>query len=558
MGRKKRIECAGAIYHVCSHAKEGTNLFQDDTDRHNFLQILGELCVRFQIGIFGYVLMPDHYHMLLKTVQPNLSKAMQWLGTSYTKKFNAWHNLTGRLFHGRFKSFLIADESYLFELSIYIHGNPLRHQITDNLEKYTWSSYPVYAGLAQPEKWLDAHTILSRFKKSKEHQAYQKAVVLNMEQTSHIWDNLKNGICYGSEKSAAKIIGAYNSRQNVAPLPHPSALELKIEDVCRHSMSILKLNYGNATIDPLKPNQTRDCRDLIVYYLYENCPFSITQISAQFKVTPSAISHRIKYIKKRIPKDRKYSQVYNRLRVKMNSLRQNESQITLYPSEENEKIQSLAPTQESNLKPDESKKPKKQGAKALKMKERLIQSTLYCLQNFGYHGTTISKIIEHAGVSKGAWQYHYKNKKELIVDAARYRYSLAINLSLEMNVIQKEQFSNKEEVLHELIEFMWENFYQGWHRDVWLEILVACRTDDELREELSPVVQDFFLSLSQIWHQHFTLEINAPGSIDALMNLLLYTLRGMATHSVVDGNSEYFKSLRKFLVESFVPLVNLA
>ena len=99
----------------------------------------------FEIEVYAYVLMNNHYHLLLKTNKPNISKGMQWFGTTYTRRYNVKHKRNGHLFQRRFKNFLVENDEYLMLLSCYIHRNPLRAGIVRRLVDYPWSSYPVYA-----------------------------------------------------------------------------------------------------------------------------------------------------------------------------------------------------------------------------------------------------------------------------------------------------------------------------------------------------------------------------------------------------------------------------
>jgi len=89
--------------------------------------------------------MGNHYHLLLKTIEPNLSKIMQWVGFTYTRRFNIRHEQIGHLFQGRFKSIIVENEAYLLQLLLYIHRNTLWAGIVDRLADYTWSSYKAYA-----------------------------------------------------------------------------------------------------------------------------------------------------------------------------------------------------------------------------------------------------------------------------------------------------------------------------------------------------------------------------------------------------------------------------
>jgi REP element-mobilizing transposase RayT len=111
MARQWRIEYPGTIYHVLSRGNAGQDIFHTDEDRRLFLALLDELVERFNIEAHAYVLMGNHYHLLLKTNEANLSRAMQWFGTSYTRKFNLKNCTGGHLFQGRFKSIIVENVS---------------------------------------------------------------------------------------------------------------------------------------------------------------------------------------------------------------------------------------------------------------------------------------------------------------------------------------------------------------------------------------------------------------------------------------------------------------
>jgi len=163
MARPWRIEYEGAYYHVLSRGNEGRDIFNDDKDRTLFIDTLGEVSDRFSVDIFAFVLISNHYHLLLRTNHANLSKAMQWLGVTYTRRFNNRHCRSGHLFQGRFKSIVVENDAYVVELSCYIHRNPLRAGIVKRLIDYKWSTYPVYAYGRKASDWLKTDLILSFF-----------------------------------------------------------------------------------------------------------------------------------------------------------------------------------------------------------------------------------------------------------------------------------------------------------------------------------------------------------------------------------------------------------
>ncbi|MHC4309773.1 MAG: transposase, partial [Planctomycetota bacterium] len=93
-----RIEYEGALYHLLSRGNAGSDIFVDDKDRSRFLDAVGEMSERFDIDIFAYVLMDNHYHLLVRTRRANLKKAMHWFGTTYIQRFNGRHFRGGHLF----------------------------------------------------------------------------------------------------------------------------------------------------------------------------------------------------------------------------------------------------------------------------------------------------------------------------------------------------------------------------------------------------------------------------------------------------------------------------
>ena len=166
MPRKPRVEYAGAVYHVMSRGDRGEAIFRDDADREMFLAAVGEACARTGWRVHAYVLMENHYHLLLETPEPNLVVGMQWLQGTYSKRFNARHRLWGHVFQGRYKAIPVdPDGEYFSTVADYIHLNPVRVRGYDfarrRLGEYRWSSFPAYAeGVRKPE-WLRRERVLA-------------------------------------------------------------------------------------------------------------------------------------------------------------------------------------------------------------------------------------------------------------------------------------------------------------------------------------------------------------------------------------------------------------
>jgi REP element-mobilizing transposase RayT len=128
MARPIRIQYPGAVYHVMARGNQGGEVFHDAPDRQTFLASLGEACAKTGWRIYAYVLMANHYHLLVETPEPNLVEGMKWLQGTYTQRFNHRHKVRGHLFQGRYKAIPVdGQEGNYFEVvSTYIHLNPAR------------------------------------------------------------------------------------------------------------------------------------------------------------------------------------------------------------------------------------------------------------------------------------------------------------------------------------------------------------------------------------------------------------------------------------------------
>ena len=160
MPRAPRIEYPGAIYHVMNRGDHLEPIFQGDPDRQLFLKTLAESSQSSGWWIHSFVLMKNHYHLLLETPRGNLSSGMKWLNATYTARYNSRHKTRGHLFQGRYKALLVDGQSdnYLLTVSDYIHMNPVRIGKAKTLQQLLqdpWNSAGILA--APPKKhppWL--------------------------------------------------------------------------------------------------------------------------------------------------------------------------------------------------------------------------------------------------------------------------------------------------------------------------------------------------------------------------------------------------------------------
>lgn len=172
MARSIRIEYPGAFYHVMARGNLRSRIFFDDEDRQWFLEALGKACVMTGWRVHAWVLLSNHYHLAVETPEANLSKGMQWLQNSLTRRFNVRHRRWGRVFGDRYKAIITEGHHgyYYQSLVDYLHLNPVRARIVriDNGQSvldYPWSS--VAAGFALPPgrrpAWLAADSVFAEF-----------------------------------------------------------------------------------------------------------------------------------------------------------------------------------------------------------------------------------------------------------------------------------------------------------------------------------------------------------------------------------------------------------
>ena len=190
MARPLRLEYAGALYHATSRGDRQEDIYFDDDDRIAWLKILDGVCGRFNWVVHAYCQMTNHYHLLVETVDGNLSRGMRQLNGQYTQRFNRRHGMVGHLFQGRYKAIVVQKETYLLELTRYVVLNPIRARMVRRLENWPWSSYRAVAGLDESPQWLDTDWLLSQFgkRRKKAIERYRKFILEGRKVSSPLKD----------------------------------------------------------------------------------------------------------------------------------------------------------------------------------------------------------------------------------------------------------------------------------------------------------------------------------------------------------------------------------
>jgi len=170
MPRQPRLDAPGLLQHVMARGIERREIFKDDKDRKSFLDRLAVILEETQTQCYAWSLIPNHFHLLLRTGLTPLSKVMRRLMTGYAVTFNKRHKRSGHLFQNRYKSIVCEEDPYLLELIRYIHLNPLRAGVVKDLmelDKYPWCGHSAILGkrknplIPQPPKQPNRFTPLN-------------------------------------------------------------------------------------------------------------------------------------------------------------------------------------------------------------------------------------------------------------------------------------------------------------------------------------------------------------------------------------------------------------
>jgi len=305
VARPLRIERAGGWYHLTARGNERRPIFRDDRDRRHFCELLGELGERFDLGVLAYVLMDNHYHLLVETRRANLSQAMHWLQVSYTVWFNRRHERVGHLFQGRYTARVLEPEAWGLSVSQYVHLNPVRlsglglgkqeraaqrlgadappkatevQERLRRLRQYRWSSYRTYAGLEPGPAWLVCRRVLERIGRGDEHeqrQHYREYVEQAVREglPASPWESLTARIALGS----AAFVAALRSRLSGDVKEQPSWRALCPRPGWEDVVAALERVRGERWIE-FRDRHGDWGRDLALYMARRRCGMTLKEL----------------------------------------------------------------------------------------------------------------------------------------------------------------------------------------------------------------------------------------------------------------------------------------
>jgi putative transposase len=199
MTRPLRLEHHDAFWHIHQRGNERRDIFLDDADRIKFLTLLGVTCEKYRWRLLTYVLMTNHYHLVIQTPDLTLSSGMHWLDQTYAQFFNRRHERVGHLFQGRFTSHLIQKGPHLNEVLRYVVLNPVRAAMVDDPADYRWSAHRSLMGRAPSPDFLDDSWVLALDPDPVTARGiYTSHVAERIANPRSVWDELQGQIYLGS------------------------------------------------------------------------------------------------------------------------------------------------------------------------------------------------------------------------------------------------------------------------------------------------------------------------------------------------------------------------
>jgi putative transposase len=315
MPRRARIDAAGALHHVIARGIERCRIFRDEADYEDFLRRLGKLLQETETRCYAWALIPNHFHLLLKTGTIPIATIMRRLLTGYAAGFNRRHRRSGHLFQNRYKSILCQEDAYLTELVRYIHLNPLRAKLVkdvDTLDSYPYSGHSVLMGKRIIE-WQSTNSVLALFDNRpaparKKYHAFVAEGVIQGRRPELIggglirsaggWSGVqelrKAGVF---QKSDERILGdgdfvesvLAESEEKMASRYAMKTKGVDLDRLQRAVSAVTDISF-EALIGPSKNRKVVRARILVCYWAVRELGYTVTEVARHLKISLPTVS----------------------------------------------------------------------------------------------------------------------------------------------------------------------------------------------------------------------------------------------------------------------------
>jgi REP element-mobilizing transposase RayT len=293
MARPLRLDHPGAIWHVTSRGNERREIYRTDDDRQSFLALLAESVVKHRWILHAWVLMANHYHLLVETPEPTLSTGVKRLNGRYAQNFNRAHHRVGHLFQGRFKAILVERESHLLELVRYIVLNPVRCGAVAHAGDYAWSNYRATAGLASAPDWLETGWTLAQFAPGSRAELcsrYRLFVADGRGARPNPWEDLVGQIYLGRERFCERMQKL--AEPHLADREFPASQRQPVRASFEAIVALVATAFGE-TAESIRRRSHRPSRKALAHLASTEAGLPLVAIGQWMKLTGRAVGHLV-------------------------------------------------------------------------------------------------------------------------------------------------------------------------------------------------------------------------------------------------------------------------
>jgi len=322
MARPLRIEFEGAVYHVTARGSERGKIYFSKRDYEKFKEYLLEAQEKHKFILHSYVLMTNHYHLIIETPEKNLSKIMHHINSSYTSYINIKRKRSGHLFQGRFKAIIVDKDNYLLELSRYLHLNPVRANMAERPEDYPYSSYCTMIS-ATEEKLVHTDTLLNMLASARDDakRLYRSFVESALGKALDSFDGkVYGGVVLGSEEFVKEVLSRLDDGHlDSEEISHRKALRATVG---KEEIVTLLCDRFGISCEELAGNKSSKVRSTGIYLLKRYSGASNKEIGGLFGgMSYSAVTKAFQRFKKELGEDSKLRHQVQGLELKMSTFK---------------------------------------------------------------------------------------------------------------------------------------------------------------------------------------------------------------------------------------------
>jgi REP element-mobilizing transposase RayT len=306
------MNIADGIYHVTSRGLEQRAIVRDDADRRKWLELLDSVAMRRRWRVFAWALMTNHFHLFLETPDGDLSEGMHDLNSGYASTFNRRHGRCGPLFQSRFKAILVEREAHDWELTRYIHLNPVRAGMEERPEEYPWSSCRAYFDSRRAPEWLAWEHVLIRHGRTLRvaRRAYRQYLEDGMESTSGSpFVRVVASTMLGSPGFVARMRAWLGDHFPGREVPQARAVRATVDMAEIERAVCAAFGVGPDRLRERRRRQN-DARAAAIYLCRKLTGTPMAELGAAFgDVTGQAASRTSRALEARLPGDRRLARI---------------------------------------------------------------------------------------------------------------------------------------------------------------------------------------------------------------------------------------------------------